>query len=422
MENFEKWDGLIPDDPKLEEALYKFDVNQYKKDMNSLKEITNSIINNNPIHAKGSTLNPDGTYTSFNYEKRKKFTDELSKFHNNVDDPISPFGEDGLPLSSNEFWNKINKQKMDNKKGDSKFQKEIDEMLDYSGDKANTNYVEKEIVNMINDKRKETVEVTKPSILQDLEKLNLYRVFAISDNKFNCAYLDFIEETKENLVKTDEYKVIEDKLLNRLKFETYPTISVKLFSAMGRTKEQYIDVIDKNIDCAIKDFINEKFVEKVKILADKNKENAPLNMKRDFILSEEKERTVKIPNKINMISNYLITKGRRGAASFVFSSKKNIDIIIESMCGNHYKQSNTYIYNKPINTNLNFIVNDSLGDTVIVGRNPKDDEVGIKLVVNINTLNNYVYSDDDIEGVSLSFDFFDFGTHPEYNYFSFEMK
>jgi len=490
-----------------------FDYEQYKKDMEYLKDITDRIIKNNPIYAKGHSINPDGTYNSFNYEKKENIIgynysdyekrgktenvlnekedliNELSKSHNDVDgtnygwnpqnifitnkrfknkstgeivkadsvsgefikldngriikkdnffkqyeeyDRVKWFNDDGTPITAKSL-EQITKQKIEDKKKEPSFQKELDEIMNLTKNKANTNIVDDHIVKMINEKVKENNVVFKPAILQDLEKLNMYRVFAIEDDKFNCTYMDYIleenDKTKDTTINWDLSNASNTPIYGSDKFKEHlniPTISLKLFSAMGRLKKNYIDVVDKNLDISVKDFINDEFIKKVKNLSIKNTSTVyvPSNIKSDLNLNSmsEIERRTKIPNKINMISNYLQMKTLRGTADFIISSKKNIDIILQSYAGYYNKISKTYMYNKVGDSRWNMVVNDDLGDMVIVGRNPKEEEVGIKLVVNTKTLNNFIYSDDDIKAISLNFNFFDFGNHPEYNYFNFEMK
>jgi len=133
----------------------------------------------------------------------------------------------------------------------------------------------------------------------------------------------------------------------------------------------------------------------------------------------ELDRKGKLLDKINAISNFILTKNRRRPANFIIGSRKSIDLIVESLGTCNHAESNTYIYdNRYKELDQSLIVSSFLDDdTIIIGAKPKDEEVGIKLVVNEKTLNNYVFSDDDIKGINLHMNFFDFGKNPEYNYF-----
>lgn len=229
--------------------LNKFDYIQYKKDMDILKELTERIIKNDPLRSNIKNVEK--------FNDKEKLINELSKYHNIGNELINNinFGEDGKPVVMNrEYHEKIFEQKVNEKKKETSFQKEIDEMLNFNVNKINTNVVDDDIVKMINKKCKEKDVVFKPSILQELEKLNMYRVFAIDDDKFSCAYLDF--ELEESDSMNNKNKITEDDLCGFKSLDSNtPTINCKLFSAMGRLKENYIDVIDKNIDISIKDFI-----------------------------------------------------------------------------------------------------------------------------------------------------------------------
>lgn len=281
------------------------------------------------------------------------------------------------------------------------------------------NWVGKKLSKEIVEKSKEKIENDLPAIIKNLDKLGLYRCYAVSDNKFNASYLDMVElnsEEKEEETKDDTvYKMGLEGSFDSLKRKK---IGVKLFNFVGRMNERFVSLENKSIDVGIKDFINDHFIKKVKEIAEKNTVDEKTKFLKEPLDITKDESINKISNKIYGISNYIGAKSKRGAATFILASKKNIELILEVT--NHWKlDGKTFKYNEG---NLNLIVNDDLEDTVIVGRKPNEGDPGINLVVNRNTLTNFTYSEEDVSGVNLSFDFFAIGQHPEYNYFSFEIK
>ncbi len=465
-----------------------FDYEQYKKDISELNELTARILKNNPSCVKGYRLEPDCSVTEVDYSDRSKKTvkpgekphdisalqkmilencedtpgrdcvlDSLNKSKEKSKGFVSCFNEipnyeklGRSPMmsgdqvlnemkirSDNDIWKQFdgNKFVFDNEyhekqaqrlkeslKRDPKFQKEIDKSLDlklFGGE-----YVGKKLSKDIIEKSKENVGDNMPPIAKDLQKLGLYGVYSISDNKFNAAYLDFVLNEGDSVKATDPINKFPDDLANA----SIPTIEVRLFNAVGRMKDRLIPLTNTRIDIGIKDFINDEFLKKVRELADKNIEDSNTKLKTELVVdsssdNRNKDSNTKICNRISMISNYIQVKSRRGPATFILASKKNIDLIVEASSGHWRNDGKTFKYNKTSDHfNFDLVANNDLGDTVIVGRTPKESEVGINLVINKNTLTNFEYSDDDISGINLSFDFYAFGQHPEWSYFSFDLK
>jgi len=322
------------------------------------------------------------------------------------------------------YHDELSRKKIETKRtqlaGDKYYENSIDKFVNNFGNE----YVGKELTKTIIEKSKEQVVNDMPPIAKDLQKLGLYGVYSISDNKFNAAYLDFVLNEGDSVAASDPINKFPDDLVN----VSTPTIEVKLFNAVGRMKERFIPLADKRIEIGIKDFINDEFVKKVHELSDKNIEDSKTHLKSELVadLSSDtrtKDSFSKICNRISMISNYIHVKNRRGPATFVLASKKNIDLIVEASSGQWRKDGKTFKYNKTLDSfNFDLVANNDLGDTVIIGRTPQESEVGINLVINKNTLTNFEYSDDDISGINLSFDFYSFGQHPEWSYFSFNLK
>lgn len=465
------WNGLVSDDPKLAETIRNFDYEKYKKDIEKLNELTSDILKNNPSCVKGYKSNSfDDSILEVNYDetfnKRKELIDKLSGLHNINENDIpkenksgnltsnfkrtniadqeqmkknrNPFFDDnGNPVvMDREFHDKMHKIKVEEKKKDPKFQKEIDRDMGpkmgdgFFSDAFTHDFVGLEITEMIKQNKK-TINNTLPGILKNLDDLNMYGVYAISDNKFNCAYIDFvIEETEKPEIKNAELDPFGEEdwgpSLNSEKSEEIKmkTISFQPFSSNGRLKSHYIDIENKDINTAIEDFINEKFIERVKLLSDINKNSVPTGLNNDLDIRKlsSLETRSKIVGKINSISNYIQMKNMKRPANFIIGSKKNIDLIVKILNGSNHKIGKTYKYVKNIETiRQELIINENLGDMIIIGMKPKDEEVGIKLVLNEKTMANYTFSDDDIIGVNLEFDFFNFGSHPEYNYFNFNL-
>jgi hypothetical protein len=357
-------------DQKLEKALEDFDYEKYKKDIEMLNEVTKSIMQNN-----GSC------------KKEKEKTTTFST--------IRPNNVTGLFTNENGGRNSdpINK--------------------------------------MINDKLKENLkDINKPQYLKALESLNMFDVYMVSGKFFKYVYMDWLETTKKGTFKRDlsKYNIDENLDINEIlkrsektNDEPVKTISLRCVNSSSEIKEKFIKFTEKRIDGTICDFINQEFVNKVKNLCEKNKlENNDL----DLTMFSDSHKRSKITSKINMISNKISKKGRFGGSNFIIGSKKNIDAIINSLNGSYDKEYlGTYKFNKKIeNLSHDLIVNNSLGDTIIVGKKPKECEPGVYVVVNEKTLNNFQFTEDDFDSINLGFEVLEVGEHPEYNYISFEMK
>ena len=390
---------------RTELALNEFDAEQFRKDIGELNLLTNRILSSNPsCISKIKQESPDKE--TFRTMLRSTLHQSMNLL------PTDKGQEDKLP-----------KEIDDN--GLNSCQRHL-----YPDTRFGNNYVGKELTKEIIEKSKEKITMEMPPIAKELFKLGLYGVYIVSEDKFNAAFMDFvISKDGENndvsirdIIDPDVTKYSSD--LDRIEM---PTLEIKLFTSVGRMKPRLIPLIDTRIEVGIKDFINDEFVKKVKEMCEKNVDDygksIPNHLKNPIILDGTKDNYVKVSNRISMISNFINVKNRFGPATFIYSSKKNIDFIIESFSGFWWKDGKTYKYNKTMeNFKFDIVANDELGDTVIIGRTPKEGEVGINLVINKNTLTNFEYSDDDINGINVSFDFFAFGNHPEWNYFSFEMK
>lgn len=447
MENFEqKWNGLTSDNPKLNDALDNFDVEQYKKDMDLLKLLTGSILKNNPLCVTEKWMDSwDGSShikdLSKNQPKKDKITGPITEADQEIWKQF-----DGEKFVFDKDWHeKQAKIKVESKK-DPSFQKEVDDSFKKSVDKFGRSFVGDGLSKEILEKSKEKIlDEPMPGLAKDLQSLGLYGVYVISDNKFTATYMDFVEsevpELKDDMKvnpdlypsetmvggfwkKREDVQSSLDKTWNISEFNNSKNIELRVFDSVGRMNERFISLADTRLEIGIKDFINAEFIKKVKELTEKNLDDAANNIKKPLIVKyDEKDDNSKICNKLTMVSNYIFMKNKSGKPTFIFASKKNISLINDSVNGYWWKDGKTYKYNKTSdNFNYNLIANDDLGDTVIMGKLPKEGEVGINLVINKTTLTNYEYSDDDITGVNISFDFFAFGNHPEWNYFRFDMK
>jgi len=434
MDNFEnKWNGLS--NPKLDEALKEFDLEQYRKDMEQLNELTSRILKNNPSHVRKDDV--EGFRNFSTGKNPDPFKETILPGPEHVNDVMGYINkqkdiktirktleDQGINFDDKtQSWTMDNTKyhnfKRDEKRKDPKFQKEVDDIIKNSMKNFGNSYVGKELTENIIEVSKEKIVDEMPPLAQDLLKLGMYGVHTVSDNKFDATYLDFVYE---NTVSADDPI---SKFVDPL--TTIPTIECRLFNSVGRMQQRLIGLNDTRIEVGIKDFINDEFIKKVKELSEKNIDEKITNkLKSPILLNEDgngKRILTTVSNRISMISNYINVKNRRGPATFILASKKNIDVIIEAFSGWWWQDGKTYKYNKTLdNFRFDLIANDDIGDVVIVGRKPNEGEVGINLVINRNTLTNFVYNEDDITGINLSFDFFSFGKNPEWNYFSFEMK
>lgn len=431
-----------------------FDYERYKKDITELNELTARILKNNPSCVKSFKLEPDCSTTEFDYSTGIR----KNSLGQNYPGPIKKvrWGDE------QDIWKLFDNSKMD-------YETQIDALKEAKEKKEilnkaiNNTFPKPKPVNFFgnewvgNKLSNDIIENSKlsissgasedlPPVAKDLKNLGLYGVYTISDNKFDATYMDFVESDNEEDIITDsiiktpsdmnkqlspnpfmkKYNDNQKSIDDYLKMEpTMKTLELKLFSSVGRMKEVHIPLSDTRIETGIKDYINDKFLVLVKELASKNIEDKfTNNIKKDLVVSDDnKDDYSRVCNRLTMVSNYIQMRGKLGRPTFILASKKNINYIIDAVSGYWWKDGKTYKYNKLTdNFNYNLIANDDMGDSVIMGRVPKEGEVGINLVINKNTLTNFEYSEDDITGINLSFDFFAFGNHPDWNYFSFDMK
>lgn len=366
---------------KFEENLETniFDVEQYKKDIKELNELTSRILKNNPSLVRIST--------------------------------------DSHDISNHDYIKKLSK--IDLKKTNFNPNDKEEIKKDFSGKQ----WVGESLSHDIIEKSKEKVEETElPPIAKDLKDLNMYGVYAISGYKFNAYYLDLVEEKNEIEVKTEKKADFWNK--GTLIENDYPILGLKLFNYSSKLQFKTIPIKNVRLDIAIKDHLNEEFIKIVKELSENNvTDGAGRVAKKPLHLYGNPDESKKVIIKINSISNYIAVKCRRGPANFILASKENIESIMDSYSGTWSNQGKTFKYNKAIESfNYTLIANENIGNTVIMGRCPKDNEPGVNLVINKNTLNNYNFSEDDITGINLQYEFTVLGKNSQNNYFSFEMN
>jgi hypothetical protein len=426
ISNFEEsWNGLESDNPLMNEALNDFDLDQYRKDMEELKSLTSRILNNNPSYLKKDKK--DTGYIGFPKIDKDEFGREF-------------ISSKSIPVRKRDFASIYFKGNIDDQTDKKELEKALKKIPVPKSNPINlagNDWVGNELSKNIMEKSKEQIENDNPRIAKELQKLGLYGVYTVSDNKFDANYLDFIvvdNRTEPPGVKVSfdhdskDFKPIVKTLSENVFIkDNVPTIEARMFSVVGRMQERFIPFNDKSIELEIKDFINDEFIRKIKEMTNRHKESEDeviKNITSNIEVSEGlKDTFTKVSNRINMISNYINVKNHRGGATFIFASRKNINFIVEAYSGWWYRDGNTYKFTKTMeNFNLDLVANDNLENTIIVGRCPKEGEVGLDLIINRNTLNNFQYTEDDISGVNLSFDFHAFGHHPESNYFSFDLN
>lgn len=412
----------------------KFDYEQYKKDIEELNRLTEKILKNNPSCVKSTRLEPDGTTMEYNYADKSTIYKNMPPHHGPSSCGAGGFEklkEQGFNFNAqtqswSTDWAKNEQYKREQIKKDPVFHKEIDKSLhlDYFGKE----YVGEELMDTIIEKSKEKIVDERIPVVKDLQSLGLYGVYPISDNRFDAHYLDFVmmdEKTVEK-ISNDLFEPAFSKFdMMTRDVPQMKTLGLKLCSAVGRMTEKNVPIApDKSIEVSIKDYINDEFVKFVKNLASKNVEESTKNMREPFVAQElTKDLYTKLYSRISMISNHISVKTRRGGATFIYASRDNINLIVDAFNGYWLKDGKTFKYNKKSGGfNYDLIANNDLGNTVIIGRCPKESEIGINLVINKNTLTNFVYSEEDVSGVNLSFDFFAFGRRPEDNYFMFDIN
>jgi hypothetical protein len=341
----------------------------------------------------------------------------------NRKDPINWIKDENSNVTGIHFDSEQHfRKQVDETKLDPEFKKRFEEHLkELHGEDC----VPPNVVEMINNVKKEKIVIQKPELVNELESLNLYSSYITTNDRFECFYLDFVEEEKNLWLKTGEEVEIKEGIKGeRLKETPVKTIGLKMFTKTGLLQEQFIDLVDKDLKKGVKDFINDQFIEKLKELSLLHKTKSKrINIDFDLKSTLNMSRiTSELMNRINMIDTLIHIDTRRGGASFIIASEENSQLILKFILGYTNSDGKLRKLNGNTNTKFDILSYDELGDTVIVGRKPKEGEPGINLVINKDTIGNFVYSDDDITGINMKFGFFDFGAHPEDMYFQFDLK
>jgi len=129
----------------------------------------------------------------------------------------------------------------------------------------------------------------------------------------------------------------------------------------------------------------------------------------------------KVISRILSSANMVASKGRRGPANFIMIGKEYIDYlrqdISEDMPFQSMDEIGTMAYG------MNIFVSANLGNTVIVGRTPKDGtEPGLHLVSTPEDISGVIkIANNDISGVDVTYMLVQLGFNPERNYLQFNI-
>lgn len=194
-----------------------------------------------------------------------------------------------------------------------------------------------------------------------------------------------------------------------------------------RLKTIFIEKIDYEKE--IINHIVSEYIKGVKKLANSNNKTS---LRKERIIKKSEYDTLTLYKHIKtniMICDSAIASIITERPNFILASKKNITLITEAI-GHTWKlvgKTGILDINDRITKDIkdsyeNLIYNDEMGDTVIIGRCPKEGEPGINLIVNQISLDNFDYSEDDeICAVNAMYEFYAGGKYPQMNYLSFEL-
>lgn len=186
-----------------------------------------------------------------------------------------------------------------------------------------------------------------------------------------------------------------------------------------------VDLLDPQV--AVYEHLLKKTVDLIKVLGEANA--AEISKKEEFVLDYEQKTedtkssvSRKILSKIMGASNMIAVSSRRGPGTFVIARKEIIDII-----STYSQNTSSYVYpyspEEDTFVGLKMFVCNSIGDTILVGRNGSDDEPGLRLLSNDESLENGIYfNNTDIAGVNVRYKLGSFSENDKRQYIAFKIK
>jgi len=281
-----------------------------------------------------------------------------------------------------------------------------EDVLDYIKEKQNKKKVEKKqtedavldaILNM-----KHTNKVDKLSgVPLSLDDMKMFRVYVIEGNTASLNIIDDLKNSDGLFISARASKINLDN--HKITAKTHNNI-------------------DKDI---INHIISEFFIY-VKKLSESHKNatslrDLPILKKSDYENIEDFYKQIRYRE--GLCSSIIRSEYKNIPPNFILGSENNILLIIDSIKGTTKKCGKTSIFkvNSTYET-YNYIIDDEMENTIVIGRCPEESEPGINLFINKNSLYNYEYStDDDISAVNIFYQFYAVGKFPQLNYLSFDI-
>jgi Rieske Fe-S protein len=199
------------------------------------------------------------------------------------------------------------------------------------------------------------------------------------------------------------------------------TMSLVLNKVIVDFKDQKIE-LDQNLDTqiAVTEHLLKEIVFTIKDLAEKNMQES--GETRDFTQTDEPLNLIarKLLSKSLSSASLIVTRGRRGPGNFIIARKELIDLL-----SSLNQNTASYLYQfSPSDNNfagLKKFVCDDLGDTVLIGRLGNNDEPGIRLISNEESLEKNIYfNETDIAGINIRYALGSFSDNDKRQYASFQ--
>ncbi len=259
-----------------------------------------------------------------------------------------------------------------------------------------------------------------------LNKLEVNPQDTIPDTGVSIPYMDYVmNKSKEEIIDENESKDLEGAM-TRAETGTH-TLSLHTFIKTVPSQTHNITCgADEDPSVKIQQHISKDVFEALHRLSLLNKEEASEHYPTGFDLTltgdDPRSDKRKVVSRVLTASNMIATRARRGSATFVIIDQEYVDYLRYDVPDDTYFMTldalGTFL------GGLEIFVSRKLGNTVIVGRCPRDpSEPGLHVVTTDDDISgDIVMLDNDIAGVDVKYMLAETGKHPQQGYLQFNIN
>lgn len=267
-----------------------------------------------------------------------------------------------------------------------------------------------------------------PSYLQGLvdtiylNKLEVNPQDTIPDTGVSIPYMDYVvTKNKEEIIDENDVKEMTREEAGRT------VLSLHTFIKMVPSQTHNITCgADEDPLMKIQQHISKDVFEALHCLSRLNKEEASEHYPTGFDLTltgdDPRSDKRKVVSRVLTASNMIATRARRGPATFVIIDQEYVDYLRYDV------PDDTYFFTLDslgrFLGGLEIFVSRKLGNTVIIGRCPKDpSEPGLHMVTTDDDISgDIVMLENDIAGVDVKYMLAETGKHPHLGYLQFDIN